>query len=315
MHAPLYGTLDGDVVKILLATDGSEYSESATLFLSRLPWTPNDSITVFHAIHALPFQEDEQFHFETLKAIKISIAPKIIDSALAQLRTVRATLSAEIDEFAPSQCTPDQCIIDAGQLAGSDLIVMGARGMKGFESLLVGSVTKSIAVYSPKPVLVVKPTFAKTEGLKIIFAVDGSDYSHSTGEFLSSLPVPASAELTVMHVICPAFSDVPDKFLTGLDEQSKDVVARTSEQERKESKIILEQATKLLRKQFKTMQAVSKIGDPSTEILHAAEAMEANLIVLGSRGLRGVKGILGSVSRNVLAHAACSVLIGKTQHD
>lgn len=296
-------------MKILLATDGSEYSESAARFLTRVHWSPDDSITVFHAIYAVPFCEDETFHFNTLKSIKISIAPRIIDSTLAILKPVHANLSAEIDEFAPSQCTPDQCIIDAAQLSDADLIVMGARGIKGVQSLLVGSVTKSVAVHSPKPVLVVKPAAPlKSESMKILFTTDGSDYSLATGELLSSLPFPGNAELTILHVISPAFSDIPEKFLVGID---KEVVADTKTREQKESESIIEQAGKQLRKRFKNTQALSKTGDPSTEIITTAEAMEADLIVVGSRGLRGVKGILGSVSRNVLAHSKCSVLIGK----
>lgn len=303
-------------MKILLVTDGSEYSERAAQFLTRLTWAPEDAITVFHAIYAVPFREDEDFHFKTLKAIKISVAPRIIDSALAILRPVRATLSAEIDEFAPSQCTPDQCIIDAAQLSGADLIVIGARGIKGIGSLLVGSVTKSVAVHSPKSLLVVKPTAASKSGsMKILFATDGSDHSLATGALLASLPFPGNTELAILHVISPAFADVPEKFLAGIDEESKEALASTRARERTESETIIEQAGKQLRKRFKKLQALSATGDPSTEILHAAEAMEANLIVLGSRGLRGVKGILGSVSRNVLTHAKCSVLIGKTQHD
>jgi nucleotide-binding universal stress UspA family protein len=303
-------------MKILLATDGSEYSESAAQFLAHVQWSPDDSITVFHAIYAVPFQEDEKFHFDTLKSIKVNIAPRIIDSALAILKSTHANLSAEIDEFAPSQCTPDQCIIDAAQLSGADLIVMGARGIKGFKSLLVGSVTKSVAVHSPTPVLVVKPaTHPKPGPMKILFATDGSDYSLATGEFLSSLPFSGNAELTMLHVISPAFSDVPEKFLVGLDAESKDVVANTKAREGKESEAIIEQAGKQLQKRFKNMQVLSKTGDPSTEILKTAEAAEANLIVVGSRGLRGIKGVLGSVSRNVLAHSKCSILIGKIRQE
>jgi len=40
-------------------------------------------------------------------------------------------------------------------------------------------------------------------------------------------------------------------------------------------------------------------------------AIKADIIAVGSRGLRGIKGALGSVSRHVLNHAECSVLIGK----
>lgn len=303
-------------MKILLATDGSEYSESAAKFLTRINWSPDDSITVFHAIYAVPFREDETFHFNTLKAIKINIAPLIIDSALAVLKPVHAKLSAEIDEFAPSHCTPDQCIVEAAQLSSMDLIGMGARGIKGIKSLLIGSVTKSVTIHSPTPVLVVKPAVPPKPGvMKILFAADNSEYSRAAGEFLSSLPFYDTTELTIINVISPTFSDVPEKFLVGMDKESKEIVARTSALESKASETILEQARTKLGKKFKKIHVLSKTGDPSAEILGAAEAIEADLVVVGSRGLRGVKGILGSVSRNVLAHSKGSVLIGKIRQD
>jgi nucleotide-binding universal stress UspA family protein len=197
-----------------------------------------------------------------------------------------------------------------------DIIVMGARGIKGVKLLLIGSVTKSVAIHSPTPVLVVKPTIPPKSGtMKILFATDGSDYSRATGELLSSLPFHDTAELTILNIVSPTFADVPEKFLLGMDEQNKEVVASTSALEGKESETIIEQAGKQLRKRFKNMQVLSKTGDPSIEILKTAEAMEADLIAVGSRGLRGVKGMLGSVSRNILAHSKCSVLIGKIRQE
>jgi nucleotide-binding universal stress UspA family protein len=65
-------------------------------------------------------------------------------------------------------------------------------------------------------------------------------------------------------------------------------------------------------KRFKNIVILHKSGDPSSEILKTAEQTEADIIAVGCRGLRGIKRILGSVSRNVLAHSKSSVLIGKT---
>lgn len=51
-------------------------------------------------------------------------------------------------------------------------------------------------------------------------------------------------------------------------------------------------------------------GDAATEILAAAYAYEADLIVVGMRGRTGLNRlVLGSVARNVLQHATCSVLV------
>jgi nucleotide-binding universal stress UspA family protein len=53
-------------------------------------------------------------------------------------------------------------------------------------------------------------------------------------------------------------------------------------------------------------------GDPAEEIIRLANIYQADLIVIGSRGLTGLTRILqGSVSSQVVAEAACSVLVVK----
>jgi len=51
-------------------------------------------------------------------------------------------------------------------------------------------------------------------------------------------------------------------------------------------------------------------GVPAEEVLHFADSEKFDLIVMGSRGLSGVKAfLLGSVSDKVSHHAKCPVLI------
>ena len=165
-------------MKILFATDGSEYSERAAEFLTRLQCSRDDAITVFHAIYEIPFHDDDAFHLSTLKSIKAEIAPRILDSAVAILKPSHASISVEIEESSPARCTPEQCIINAAESAGADLIVMGARGIKGIASALLGSVTRLVAINASKPVMVVKQTASSlSRPMKILFATDGSEPS------------------------------------------------------------------------------------------------------------------------------------------
>jgi nucleotide-binding universal stress UspA family protein len=59
-----------------------------------------------------------------------------------------------------------------------------------------------------------------------------------------------------------------------------------------------------------TVTPLIRQGDAAHEIVAEAKAREAGLIVVGTRGQTGLQRlILGSVARNVLLHAPCSVLI------
>jgi nucleotide-binding universal stress UspA family protein len=299
-------------MKVLLATDGSLSSEGAASFLTRMAWSPDDSITVFHAVYAVPFHYDEKFYWTTLQSIKKECAPRILDSAVAILKPVRAGISVEIEEGTLDQCTPEQCIIKAAEASGMDLIVMGASGTKGLASVFIGSVSRAVANNAAKPVLIVKQqTPVPADRMRVLFAADGSDHSRATAEFLTSLPFPDATEITIMHVIPSNFLDVPEQFVMEIDERVKAAVTSIRSREFTEAEKIIEQARGYLGRKFKQIQVLSRVGDPSTEILKAGEAMEADLIAVGRRGSRGLTGTLDSVSRNILNHAACSVLIGR----
>ncbi len=56
------------------------------------------------------------------------------------------------------------------------------------------------------------------------------------------------------------------------------------------------------------------MGEPANEILEFAKESNVDYIVMGSRGLSGIKKFLmGSVSTRVMEHSHCSVMIVK--HD
>ena len=59
-----------------------------------------------------------------------------------------------------------------------------------------------------------------------------------------------------------------------------------------------------------TAKTLVKMGRPQERILETAEEMQADLIVMGSRGLGALKQMLmGSVSQHILVHAKSPVLV------
>ena len=53
-------------------------------------------------------------------------------------------------------------------------------------------------------------------------------------------------------------------------------------------------------------------GDPADAIVRVAEDVDADLIVVGNKGMKGVRRVLGSVPNSVAHKAPCSVLIADT---
>ena len=131
------------------------------------------------------------------------------------------------------------------------------------------------------------------------------------GKVLSSIPFPDDTEVTILNVVFPVFTDIPERFALEINDRIKKMVAGTREAELKDSEKITDKARQYLSEKFKAIEVISRFGDPSVEILKAAETEKADIIAVGSSGMRGIRGMLGSVSRYVMNHAGCSVLIGK----
>ena len=291
-------------MRILLASDGSEYSERAARFLTCFDLSPEDEITIFHSLSCLPFLHYTESYNNTIKEIKRDIAPRILDSALDILKPMRAKISTAIVEG-----VAEQSITEVASESAVDLIVIGARGIKGTKSLIIGSVTKSVAIRSPVPVLVIKEqTFKDSRKVKILFSADGSDECAEAGEFLCKVPLDGEAEITALNVIWSDFSDIPERFVMEINERIKDLMAEKRSEEFTESERILKNSRKSLSKKFGNVHVMTRIGDPSAEILRTADAIHADIIAVGCRRIRGM---MGSVSKNILTHSKCSVLIGR----
>jgi nucleotide-binding universal stress UspA family protein len=293
-------------MKILLATDGSEYSDRAAKFLTNLNLSSHDEITVLHVITDIPFKDKVASYYSGLKQIKQEIAPKIISATINILRPLNIKInSLLLDGY------PGKGIIDTAEDLNVNLIVMGAKGLKGIKRILIGSVTRFVAINSSKPVLVIKtPPVVLSSNLKVLFATDGSGYAKETGRFLISIPFHNDAEITVLHAIQSGL-DIPEKFNMELDERMKKILTEVKSFALKESEKTINQACKFIGDSFTKVNCLTKDGDPALEILNAAKVLKTDIIVVGSKGMRGIKGMMGSVSRYILGHSECSVLIGK----
>ena len=60
------------------------------------------------------------------------------------------------------------------------------------------------------------------------------------------------------------------------------------------------------------MEIHTAVGDPAEVLVKRADEVGADLIVVGSKGMRGTRRVLGSVPNSVAHKAGCHVLIAKT---
>jgi len=130
----------------------------------------------------------------------------------------------------------------------------------------------------------------------ILIALDCSPDSDSVLKSLDSLRLSAQTKLVLCHIFPPDNEDLPDP----------DRPHQFSSQRYKDAKKQLEAYQQKLPKS--EIEIIG--GEPVEEILRLANIYQTDLIILGTRGLKGVQRILqDSVSGQVLAEAPCSVLV------
>lgn len=135
----------------------------------------------------------------------------------------------------------------------------------------------------------------------ILVALDGTELAEQVIDSLDEVNLQPETKIILSHVIPPPKEDV---------EWSADRPHGISEElpYRKVEKQLQFYQTRLLYES--ELEIVT--GDPAEEIVRLANIHHADLIIIGSRGLTGLKRILErSVSSQVIEEAPCSVLLIK----
>lgn len=140
--------------------------------------------------------------------------------------------------------------------------------------------------------------------MKILVGVDDSKYSADIVRAIVSQRRADTTEVQVLHVLQPIGPAPP---------QMDQGYAPELEAEREAAKALVERvATELRGAGFKVKTLVG-VGDVREGIIDSAAEWHADLIMVGSHGLRGIQRfLLGGVSEFVVRHAPCSVEIVRT---
>jgi nucleotide-binding universal stress UspA family protein len=140
---------------------------------------------------------------------------------------------------------------------------------------------------------------------KILVALDGSDHADHALDFALGIAEKYSSDLVLLSVYnfpVSCYYAPPEVMKDCLDDQKTqhEKVVTTALNKVKKNKPDLKVSVKVVH------------GRPAEKIIEASEEGNFDVIVMGSRGLGGVKEfLLGSVSDRVADHAPCPVLIVK----
>ena len=139
---------------------------------------------------------------------------------------------------------------------------------------------------------------------KILLATDGSDEARLALDTAVEMAQRTDSQLHIVHVwpVTRIYTNV-DMSLAGSIEGHKE-----SRQAARE--LLDEQVHRAEQAGAEVAESRVEEGDPDRVIVRLAEELEVGIVVLGSRGLGGIRrSLMGSVSDSVVRHAHCPVMV------
>ncbi|MBI5190081.1 MAG: universal stress protein [Nitrospirae bacterium] len=272
----------GKVERLLLATDGTEYSEGAVREAISLAKGCSSSL------FAMTVAETTT-DYETLSREDVEKA--IFAQAEGNLDKVRARASesgVDCTTIIVQGDDPHDSIVEHATEKRADMIVIGRRGAKGLAKLLMGEVAAKVVGNAPCDVLVV-PRSARIEYKRVLAATDGS--AHSLAAVRRAIEIAKRGGGTVVAVS-----------------------AMRNEDERKEAEACVGQAAEMARKEGVAVETATPTGRSFDVIVETAGGRSVDLIVMGTYGKSGIKkALMGSATEKVIGNAGCAVLVVKAQ--
>lgn len=281
-----------------MASDGSRDAATAVEWLAHFPLAAEAEVEVIGAIPSPMLDEAlSQTPWSELRRQ----AECVIEEARARLAKRWPTATARIVEG-----DPRTALLDAAVASSADLIVLGARGLGAAASMLLGSVSVSVARHAPCSVLVCRSGARPVRTMTI--GVDGGADSDRAIDVLRELPLPDTLVAHVVGVVEPLrFPTTAPAFMTST---LKAAINDLEDKQRRVLATAVWAAVERLSLRVARVVGATPTGSPAAMLVRDADEHQSDLIVVGARGVGAVERILlGSVSESVLRHAGCAVLI------
>jgi nucleotide-binding universal stress UspA family protein len=275
-----------DRLGIVVGVDGSQGSVRAAR------WAASEAQQLRLPLHVV--------HFWSPTVAEVPIAPRaaeddqrrppaLLDRALAEIRGGHRDLHVE------TRVVEDRAVHGLLSLSeAADMIVVGSHGGGGFLGMPIGSVAGAVASHASCPTVVVRPTTWPREGAAVIVAVDGSEANQ-----------PALGYAFHRASVCQVPLEAVLCWRVGYGDLQTEQAAEAR----------LADALEPWREKHPEVHLQRHVCFQAARPGLIAASRNASLIVVGSRGYGGFRGLLlGSVSSALVQHAECPVAVVRSQH-
>jgi nucleotide-binding universal stress UspA family protein len=286
--------------RILAGVDGSAHARAALAALVRGPWPDDARVRVVVA---------RRIRGPLRRSILLSALDVRADDAAERARRTLARRWPDAEAIVVDEEPGDGILAEAKKFR-ADLIAIGWRGYGPARGLLMGSVSRVVVRGATCAVLVVRRAPVRLR--KVLIAFDGSSNAARAVDIVARLtPVP-DGQVTLVQVVQLVAPASLGPSVGGIRASITDELKRINAgRSRAAEKALNTAARKLNRAGWRTRTEV-KVGEPLRELLRAAKAAKADVIVVGARGTSGMRHLLlGSVAESLLSRSPVPVLLAR----
>ncbi|GAA3425831.1 universal stress protein [Streptosporangium sandarakinum] len=276
---------------VIVAVDGSPDAARAVRWAADDAFRRRLPLRLVHVVERGPY-DIPRFSAPEWPGTLVVSGRRVLEEAENQARARQPTLevSTELIEGSRTRSLCEQAA-DAAQ------IVLGSRGLGGFASALLGSVSTYVAGHVRCPVVVVRPG-GEEHRREVVVGVDDSPQSDPALAYAFEQAKARGCPLRAVHAWqLPVHAFAPD------------VTYDMDEVRRYQDRMVREKLT-AWREKLPEVQVIEDVSSAHPVDALVEASADADLVVVGSRGMGTIgSAILGSVSRGVLHHARCPVAV------
>jgi nucleotide-binding universal stress UspA family protein len=293
-----------DFEHVLCPIDFSDTSVRALVTAAAFASAHGARLSVLHVVPV--FDESMRSYIRTGQSDHGPYAVRAVVEATMRRFVEQAGAAAPDPALLAEEGPVGETIVSRAASLGADLLVMGTHGSRGFNRLLLGSVTEKVLRTAPCAVLTVSPasTIPPTATFRnILCPIDFSPSASKALGLALQLARQSGGSVTVLHAIEFMDDEEPCEHV--------DIDVRTYRRH------LLEHARQRVHAEVAgrpgepcEIDEVVAINRAYREILQRAAASPIDLIVMGAQGHGGIELMLyGSNTQNVVRRAVCPVLV------
>lgn len=278
------------VRKVLVGYIDDDGARDALAFGQRLALAESAKLVVCSVLDYAPLPIDvegyEQVVNEHFERLADEIAEQLGDHGFEHLRL--------------NDASPPKALARAAEEEGADLIVLGSTHRGQLGRIFPGSVAERLFGTAPCAIAIAPRGYARRAPADLGIAAvgyDGSPESEAALDYAAGLCADLNWDLRVITVVAPVNAPVPLAAET----------ASLQEAVRAEWQRVLDRGVE---RASKRVNAKGLLGDGDPALVLAGQGLDADLLVVGSRGYGPLRRVLlGSVSAELTRLAPCPVIV------